>query len=44
VLDFDTQADLDETRRLYPSLMGELKTRKDFPVHIVHGVNGQEVA
>jgi CMP-N-acetylneuraminic acid synthetase len=44
VLDIDTQADLDETRRLYPSLMGELKTRKDFPVHIVHGVNGQEVA
>ncbi len=44
VLDIDTQADLDETRRLYPALLAELETRSDFPVHVVHGVNGAEVA
>ncbi len=44
VLDIDTQEDLDETRRLYPALLAELKMRKDFPAHVVHGVNGQGVA
>ncbi len=44
VLDIDTQEDLDETRRLYPPLLAELKLRKDFPVRVVHGVNGQGVA
>lgn len=43
VLDIDTQADLDETRRLYPALLAELESRSDFPIHVVHGVNGAEV-
>ena len=45
VLDIDTQKDLDETRRLYPAFIAELQEHhKDFPIRIVHGVNGQEVA
>jgi len=44
VLDIDTQQDLDETRRLYPALMEELRGRSDFPVHVVHGVNEKRPA
>lgn len=43
-IDIDTQPQLDEARRLWRSLNGELDKLKDFPRHMVYNINGQGAA